>query len=235
MFYPNYGSKPVNTLYIYINQRKAAHLDVAKNFPSGENCKCLTNAECAAKSCVVSIPLNFGTRLATLELLTGKWLVILLSFLLTYPSEPDAEFDIVLWCLESSPLAPVMVRIIMTFRTALANRVRPGLIGVAGGLDGPGLGDFSDTNSRVEEMVGEVGEVGDLGSKVRLVFPPSVVVNCVVPEPRRLRIEFKTGSGTCPALGRELSDAVMVRFGKDDDREKRLATAERVVRAPSRV
>lgn len=206
----------------------ATHLDVAKNFPSGENCKCLTNAECAAKSCVVSIPLNFGTKLATLELRTGKWLVIPLSFLRTYPSEPDAEFDIVLWCLESKPLVPAMVRIIMTFRTALANRVRPGLMGVAGGLDGPGLGDFSDTNSRVEEIVGDVGEVPDLGSKVRLVFPASVAVNCVVPEPRRLRMEFRTGSGTCPALGRELSDEDMARFGKDDWREKRLAIAERV-------
>lgn len=44
-----------------------SQLEVAKNFPLGENCKCLTSAECAAKSCVVSKLLSLDMREATLE------------------------------------------------------------------------------------------------------------------------------------------------------------------------
>lgn len=44
-----------------------SQLEVAKNFPLGENCKCLTSAECAAKSCVASKLLSLGMREATLD------------------------------------------------------------------------------------------------------------------------------------------------------------------------
>jgi len=43
------------------------YLEVAKYFPLGENCKCLTSAECAAKSCVASKVLSFGITVATLD------------------------------------------------------------------------------------------------------------------------------------------------------------------------
>lgn len=43
------------------------YLEVAKNFPLGENCKCLTSAECAAKSCVASKLLSFGITATTLD------------------------------------------------------------------------------------------------------------------------------------------------------------------------
>jgi len=42
---------------------------VAKNFPLGENCKCLTSAECAGKSCVTAKLLSFGITAAILDLL----------------------------------------------------------------------------------------------------------------------------------------------------------------------
>jgi hypothetical protein len=47
--------------------RSRAYLEVAKNFPLGENCKCLTSAECAAKSCVTSKLLSFGITAVTLD------------------------------------------------------------------------------------------------------------------------------------------------------------------------
>lgn len=44
-----------------------SQLEVAKNLPLGENCKCLTSAECATKSCVASKLLSLGMREATLD------------------------------------------------------------------------------------------------------------------------------------------------------------------------
>lgn len=44
-----------------------SYLEVAKNFPLGENCRCLTSAECAAKSCVASKLLSLGMREETLD------------------------------------------------------------------------------------------------------------------------------------------------------------------------
>lgn len=67
MSYPNW--KTTSSIFpIYRLSVTKAYLEVAKNFPFGENCKCLTRAECAARSWVVSKLFNFGTNAATLEL-----------------------------------------------------------------------------------------------------------------------------------------------------------------------
>lgn len=48
------------------NILQRSYLEVVENFPLGENCKCLTSAECAAKSCVNSKLLSLCMREATL-------------------------------------------------------------------------------------------------------------------------------------------------------------------------
>ena len=93
------------------------YLEVAKNFPLGENCKCLTNAECASNDCVGCKLFSFGINVPTREFFrmpTG-------SVSLPCPSD-----DIVLCLLAFLP--PEMgktvdaARIFMTARTAFANR-----------------------------------------------------------------------------------------------------------------
>lgn len=96
-----------------------AYLEVARNLPFGENCRCRTSATCASNDCVGCKLFNFGTSVPTREFFstpTGS-----ASF--PFPSD-----DIVLWrrgLRPSTGNAVDAARILMTARTAFANRPRP--------------------------------------------------------------------------------------------------------------
>ena len=105
------------------------YLEVAKNFPSGENWMCLTSATCAATSCVVLISRSLGTSAAILERLSMDFSEGLVPFV--------ASEDIVLFLVGLAiiwkPEGPAVLFIIMTERTRCWRRV------FAGEADGPAV------------------------------------------------------------------------------------------------
>lgn len=103
-----------------------SYLDVARNFPSGENCICLTSATCTATSCAILISRSLGTSAAILERLSTDF---------SEDLPPVASDDIVRFleglAIMWKPEGPAVLFIMITERTRCCRRV------FAGEDDGP--------------------------------------------------------------------------------------------------
>lgn len=166
-----------------------AYLEVAKNLPFGENCKCRTSAECASNDCVVCKVRNLGINVATLEFFSTP----MGSDDRPYPSD-----DIVRCLLGFRPWTGNAVdaaRILITARTAFANR--PPRAGASGPMDS--LITLAVSSPPVPSNDVTVGErISAIGSNGPTSDPPRRIIGDTGSGlPQRGRGVFASGSGNC--------------------------------------